>query len=195
MLLFVVAANIGVILYHGDPRQPQAVTMATANAASLSDQKSTEAVSGEGTKEDHHAVEDVRSSQLSPSAENAVNGEVPGSSADYSPYDPLLGLGDSGMGERVETVTLKWGQTAQAAVSSLGVTGSDIDPALRSLREYIDFRRLRPGNTIKARFEQSGRLLTMDIEQGLLQHARTQRVAEQWVAEKIEAPVSTVVQR
>ena len=58
-----------------------------------------------------------------------------------------------------------------AALVSAGATGEDIQGALTSLGQLVDFRRLRPGNVLKARFDAGDRLVSVDVSSSLLERA------------------------
>ncbi|HET6344377.1 MAG TPA: M23 family metallopeptidase, partial [Myxococcota bacterium] len=105
----------------------------------------------------------------------------------------LAGMRAPGVVQRVERVELKRCQTPAAALAALGVASEDIAGALASLTSHIDFRRMRPGDGIKARFDAENRMLYLDISRGLLEQARARRLGDTWAGEKIEVAVDTVV--
>lgn len=109
------------------------------------------------------------------------------------PLDPFAGIRTPGLVQRVERLKLRNGQTPAAALQTLGVTGDEITAALASISNYIDFRRMRPGDDMKARFDASNKLLSLDINRGMLDQARTKRLASGWQGEKVDVQVDTVI--
>ena len=109
------------------------------------------------------------------------------------PLDAEAGLRFPGPIARVEEIALRARQTPAGALQALGVSGEAIQGSLASLSSFIDFRRMRPGDTLKARFDAEDHLLALDVSRGFMEQARTRLQPEGWHGEKIEVAVDTVV--
>ena len=109
------------------------------------------------------------------------------------PFDALAGLRTPGVLQHVENITLRTRQTPAYALVTAGVTQEETHGALQSLTPWIDFRRMRPGDTMKARFDADHHLLSLNVSHGLLEQAITRRTPTGWRAERIEISVDTVM--
>lgn len=162
LLLILIAANIGVVLYHGDPRQilPKSIQKKSATATS--------------------SIDTIQQ-----------NDELMG--PPWPTASDWPGTLSAGLSQRVEELELKSGQTPASALAQIGVSEADIKGALDSVAAHIDFRRMRPGDELRARFDVSGRLALLDIARGALEQARTRRDGLVWNGQRIEITVDEVV--
>jgi murein DD-endopeptidase MepM/ murein hydrolase activator NlpD len=175
ILAGLVAVNLVVIWYHGDPRDNLASREAEAEEPAPR--------SGAQTAE----AESDSSGQLSRLVE-------PGSVSGFSSaIDPLAGMRTPARVKRVEVAGLKRGQTVAAALSSLGAGGEDVQTALASLAGLVSFRSLQPGDLLKARFDANDRLVSVDVHASLLERARAERRDGSWEAAPIDVQVDEVM--
>lgn len=107
-------------------------------------------------------------------------------------YDPTAGLRSPGPVHEVKTVGLRSGQTVAQALLGAGVAMGDINAAIESARGLVDFRRLRPGDTFRARLGAEGGLLALDIRRGPADQVRAELRDGVWHAAKLDIPIDTV---
>jgi murein DD-endopeptidase MepM/ murein hydrolase activator NlpD len=195
-LLFLLGAvNVGVFLYHGDPRE-------RARAAAPHQDPQAESPR-------------PRASQRRAEAKDARLPAVPWQDAgafsefyrtdvladadsDIEPWanpglDSLLGLRTPGPEQRVEVVQLKSGQTVAAALANVGASPQDLAAAIQALQTLVDFRRIRAGHTLKARLDDTGRLLSLGIHQSIAESVEATRTGDVYKAVKVDVPIETVV--
>lgn len=107
-------------------------------------------------------------------------------------FDPAAGARTPGPVQKVTTVGLRPGQTVAQALSVLNVATPELAAALASLRDVVDFRRLRPGHTLRARQDGDGGLLSLDVRRGPADQVRTEKQQGEWRAAKVDIPITTV---
>jgi murein DD-endopeptidase MepM/ murein hydrolase activator NlpD len=160
LLAALLAANVGVFVYHGDPR----------------DQLPSAAGPAQRAKRERKP-------------------QVVNEGAPLPRLDPTVGIHTPGEVQRVATAVLKNGQTVADALIAVGATAADVNAALSSLRGHVDFRRLRPGHVLKARFDRHGAMLSLDVLRGPADKVRANRGAEGYEAQRLEVPVATVTSK
>ena len=195
-LAILIAVNVGVFLYHGDPRErarsaaPPSQTSATANktwrprATQRRADASKRAIptpwaSADNLIDFYSSPVIVDDGEIAPWAVTSI--------------DPLLGVRSQGPLQRIEMVEIKAGQTLGAALASIGASAVDANAAIASLGGLFDFRKLRPGHKLKARMDDGGKLLALGIIQSVADQVETRRSNDSWKAERIDIPVETVV--
>lgn len=107
-------------------------------------------------------------------------------------YDTAAGVRTPGPVQKVTTVGLRQGQTVAQALSVIGVAAPELTAALESLRNVVDFRRLRPGQTLRARQDGEGGLLSLDVRRGPADQVRTEKQDGEWRAAKVDIPITTI---
>jgi murein DD-endopeptidase MepM/ murein hydrolase activator NlpD len=174
------AVNAAVILYHGDPRERMTdrATHATTPAAPES------ALEPDG----HASATDVLQLDVARVAPTDV---ILGTPAVASAIEPIAGMRAPGLVQRVEVLTLRRGQTVAAALTAAGAAADDVARAIDAIQGIIDFRRLRPGNTLKGRFDEGGHLVSLDVHASTLERARARLDGDVWTGEKIAVEVET----
>lgn len=198
-LAILIAVNVGVFLYHGDPRE-RARSAAPAQSESATANKPEKPWRPRATQ---RRAEMSKRNIETPwaSADNVVDFySTPVMTTDDAPapwavtsVDPLLGVRSTGPLQRIEMVEIKAGQTLGAALAAIGASSVDSNAAIASLGGLFDTRKLRPGHKLKARLDEGGKLLALGIIQSIADQVETRRMADGWSAEKIDIPVETVV--
>ena len=182
IVVALIAVNAAVIYYHGDWRvNAVKVVPSTRDTPALG-------LPGQPVQSPKAANPDSvqRGALMSPKDDVLFAAHV-------GQIDPTLGLRSMGVVQRIETVVLKNRQTPASALLTLGVHSDEVSGALTSLTDLIDFRRMRPGDSMKARLDADGGLLSLDVTRGMLEQARTKRGADGWEPERIDVAVDTVV--
>ncbi len=198
LLLILVAVNVGVVFYHGNPWEEL--------QKEKEPKKSALVVESEQTKQREEPAE-VEKSPLEkpalPSIEQVP--EVPElaleaveevKEEDGEPafnLQPRLGLRMPGRIQRVSANRLKAGETVSEALYRQGVGQVTINGLLDSLRTLVDFKRLRAGTKLKARFDAKDQLVSFELRPDLLKHYRADFGEQGWASERIEVPVTPVV--
>jgi murein DD-endopeptidase MepM/ murein hydrolase activator NlpD len=189
ILAALIAINVGVIWYHGDPRDSIQQEKRTTEKVEAETKKA--AVSSESEPK---TVEQESPAELDGPpiglARFVDPSAVPGLTTEL---DPLAGLRSPARVQRVEVLELERGQTVAAALVAGGAAGEDVQSALSSLTDLVDFRSMRPGNVLKARFDGGERLVSVDIHSSLLDRARAERTAGIWSATKLDVEVDETV--
>lgn len=160
-----VVINVGVVAYHGDPRDKFA------------------ALTGD---------ESPAPPKLEARAPTALDGDASAFS-ESDGIDPLLGLRSPRKLQRVASVTLGRGQLPAHALREIGVGDDAIASSFASLNDLVDFRRMRPGHAFEARFSGDDELLSLRVKMSVLEEVETRFDEGEWRAEKIEKQVESVV--
>ncbi len=105
--------------------------------------------------------------------------------------DPLLGLRAPGPIKRVEIIKLRSGQTVAAALSEAGAVPDTVSDALSSMQGLIQFRRLKPGDVLKARFDADDALVSVDVHASLRERIRADRGEPSWTARQLDVTIDT----
>jgi murein DD-endopeptidase MepM/ murein hydrolase activator NlpD len=84
-------------------------------------------------------------------------------------------------------------QTPAGVLSALAVEPATAAAALHSLGEWIDFRKMRPGDLLTARCVDDGGLQELEISRGPIVQVRTRRTADGWHAERVEVVLDTIL--
>lgn len=214
LILGLVAVNVAVVVYHGDPRDrlprpAERAAPARSRAASVVPakddapapsprvlaQRLAERARGElGWVFASAADERLWRAGLihAPAALDALPRELPDTAWAVASLDPTVGLRAPGPVQRVEIVKLKSGQAPAHALASAGISGGEISGALASLAALVDFRRMRPGHQLKARLDETGRLLSLGVAYSVAEEFEARRGTQGWEARRIEIPVETV---
>lgn len=204
VLAVLLAINLAVFFYHGKPwatvgsvssSSPAVAAAPTAVATKAADPSASSAA--DAPQEDPGgSPTTTRATATSASSMRQLDLHLPIAGS----FAPRLGLVPADPVQRVETVTLLPGQAPAVALRKAGVQADDIDAAIRSLQGLVDFRLMRPGHKFKLRLDANGRLLSMDVLQGLLRQTRCEKRGGEWQGvsldikvEAIEAQVSVVV--
>ncbi|MEE8409925.1 MAG: M23 family metallopeptidase [Myxococcota bacterium] len=188
-------ANAAVVLYHGDPRDSVA-----ALSTSTGDKERTTASEA---IEDNQASSE-QSSRVDTAATDApyfsqstetppLELDLPGVPAVSTSLDPLAGMRTPGRIQRVAVLALERGQTVAAAVIDAGARDEEVAGALESLKGLVNFRRLQPGQTLKARFDIDGTLVSLEVHASKIERFRTDFDAGAWSARPVEVHVDTVL--
>ncbi|MCK5687696.1 M23 family metallopeptidase [Myxococcota bacterium] len=214
-----VAVNLGVFAYHGDPRDklPESVKKAREGSSNIAHAKMTDrAIKAQQARKAAHKQSSLASPEVQADVHSNAQAdtqkvespevkEVPTKLADAGstiwhvdefvgpPFDPAFGLRTPGVIQRVEEVKLKSGQTAAAAISALGVKNEEITRVISSLQELVDFRRLRPGYIFKARFDGLDELISLDVISSKINQVRTEKKDSQYVAHQLNIEVDTLL--
>ena len=170
-----ILVNLAVVLYHGDPRPksdptpPQPGPAKAEAAAPIAPGANLPVV-----------LDTVEVTSRSPDTGNRIP-------------DPHTGLRSAGAVQNIQSLVLRAGQTPAAALSGAGIASDDINGAFASLAEWVDFRRMRPGDVLQVRTDAAGALVGLEVSQGRLEQARTRRGETGWQGEKLEVSLDTVV--
>ncbi|MBI3178055.1 MAG: M23 family metallopeptidase [Deltaproteobacteria bacterium] len=105
--------------------------------------------------------------------------------------DPLLGLRVPGPIKRVDLLKLRSGQTVAAALSEVGAADDEVNEALSSMRSLIQFRRLKPGDVLKARFDADDKLVSLDVHANLRERIRADQGEQGWAARPLEVRIDS----
>jgi len=173
-LAVLVAVNIGVIIYHGDPR---------------------DRLPARPTPRVKSAVEPRPRSQAAPLSQSGLAAVTDRQTAPslVAEIQPTQGLRTPSRVQQVLDITLKRGQTVAAALSSAGIRNEEINAALGSLTGVVDFRRLRPGHQLKARLDKDQRLIGLDVHAGPVDRARAHVGQHGWQGHTLDVHVDTLV--
>jgi murein DD-endopeptidase MepM/ murein hydrolase activator NlpD len=106
--------------------------------------------------------------------------------------DPTAGTRTPGPVQKVTTVGLRPGQTVAQALTGAGLAPTDVSAAITSLRDIVDFRRLRPGHTLRARQDGDGALLSLDVRRGPAEQYRAEKAEGAWRAARVDIQITTV---
>jgi murein DD-endopeptidase MepM/ murein hydrolase activator NlpD len=109
------------------------------------------------------------------------------------PEDGRFALHPQQTVQRMARIALRPRQTPAAALAALAVHRGDIQASLVSLGEWLDFRRMRPGDTLKAQFDAQDNMVELEVSRGPLVQARTTRRATGWEGERPEIALDTVL--
>jgi murein DD-endopeptidase MepM/ murein hydrolase activator NlpD len=107
-------------------------------------------------------------------------------------YDPLLGLRNPRRVQRVVTVHLKSGESAAGALKKAGIPPEEARQAIASLKKHIDFRRMQPGQSFKARLDHDERLLSLDVPRNLRERFRTTHTDTTWDVEALPVDIQKI---
>ncbi len=194
LLLLLGAINVAVFLYYGDPRERAREMAPPAPSAESPRQRATQRRAD---------LKDARLpavvwSDAAAFADFHRTGVIADTESEVEPWantglDPLLGLRTPGPEQRVEVVQLKLGQTLPMALAGIGASPQDLASAITALQTLVDFRRLRAGQTLKARLDDSGKLLSLGIHQSIAESVEATRDGEVFKAVKVDVPIETVI--
>ena len=174
-LAVLLATNLAVVLYYGDPRDQ------------LVDDTIVE------TKVDVEADAEGQSKTTEKSATLSAVVELDGVDGFSRTWDATAGMRTPARVQRVAVVGLSKGQTVADAVVATGAQGAAALDALGSLSEVVEFRRLLPGTTLKARFDLADQLISLDIHSGALDRFRAERDSSGWHGAKLKVEVDQVL--
>jgi murein DD-endopeptidase MepM/ murein hydrolase activator NlpD len=202
ILAALLAINIGVFVYHGDPRDrmPQRPSSTRATPAPRPTSRATEPTgAAEPATESTPPTSTVAQAteQTAPPATLATAGIAAVTNPSATPglteaLSPTAGMRTPARVQRVVTTELKRGQTVAAALTSLGVRSEEVTVALASLKGVVDFRRLRPGHSLKARFDADRKLVGLDVQIGLTERARAHKSTTGWQGHPLDVYVDTI---
>jgi murein DD-endopeptidase MepM/ murein hydrolase activator NlpD len=190
-----IAINVAVFAYHGDPRE-----RARASAPPQSEQverpahqRATQRRAATDTRRVPTPWED-----LDAFADFYTSPVLVAENADIEPWvlpvlDPMLGVRTQGPQQRIETVQIKSGQTIGVALAGIGASATDLSAAISALGTVVDFRKLRPGHKLKARLDETGKLLALGLHQSIAEEIEARRAGDSWHAERTNIPVETVI--
>ncbi|MEK7703516.1 MAG: M23 family metallopeptidase [Myxococcota bacterium] len=167
-----VAVNAGVVIYHGDPR--------TSGTGSSPGDKPTPDIRG-----DTSTASDAVPATATPP-------ELVGPPLTTT-FDPRVGLRIPGPVQRVDLIRVRAGESAAQALLGSGAKPAEVECALQSLKPLVDFRRLRPGDEIKARFDAHDALLSVEILRGPLEQTRADLREGVWQAARIDVSTDTIL--
>jgi murein DD-endopeptidase MepM/ murein hydrolase activator NlpD len=202
-----IAINIAVVVYYGDPRemvaqasaldtrvtetpvvaprkQPEAAPVQVAQVT----QPSADITAPKETTEAPQAkVAPVQ--PIQPPAESTVSAlaRLAGS------YNPAAGLKPSSEITDNLRVTLKRGQMPFDALLEVGLDRSQVSGAFNSLGKLVDFRRIRPGHHFTAWITAEGDLRRLDIYQGVLASYQARLNDGVWSANQVSVEKETLV--
>jgi murein DD-endopeptidase MepM/ murein hydrolase activator NlpD len=159
------AANIAVFAYHGDPRSKAAALRAVAAAPTPAP---------------------VARPSAAPAAGDAPQAWAP---------NPNAGSRMPGLVQKVVTVALRPGNTVGQALANAGLAGAEVTAAINALQKQVDLRRLRPGQVLKARQDQAGALVSLDLRKSPVDQVRAEREGGAWQAQRLDVAVATVTGR
>jgi murein DD-endopeptidase MepM/ murein hydrolase activator NlpD len=204
LVLFVallLAANIAVFLYHGDPRHllhrgakpplaaPTSPTPAAAGAAAL-----PSAEPPAGARQLAHVDPTMPLIADDPDAAAAELQRVrQGFVGPPYSLDPLMEVRSPGLVQRVERLPIRNHQTLGQALLAMHIAPQEVQQVLASLRPLVDFRRLRATDVLKACFDAHDTLVSLELSRGPLDQTIARRTGDSWAAERVEIPVDTVV--
>lgn len=216
ILLALVATNIAVVLYHGDPRdhvaksQVERQTVAQPASKAATSKKggpsgsSGMVVPGKKKQRDPRSdvipgVVDPEGTATAPQGDLAALTGIPGSGGNVATsvittaLDPFFGMRAFQAQSRTETITLRRGQMPAHALLAAGVASGDIASAFASLSNVINFRRMRPGDRLNVELTSEGGLLAMDVLMGATEQAHAALTDAGWKAERVVVPIETLV--
>ena len=198
LLLILIAINVGVIFYHGNPWKglPEVQKNSKALVPEKPTRKATRPLKSALEKPALPSVEKVPA--LPEIAQHAENAPALEKNMNAKPIqalglEPRLGLRMPGRIQRVASTRLKAGQTVSQALYDQGVGQVTINTLLDSLRTLVDFKRLRAGTKLKMRFDGQDKLASFELRPDLLKHYRADLGDQDWSSERIEVPVTPVV--
>lgn len=193
-LLGLVGVNVGVVLYHGDPRVhlPEAhAGTPDSNVATKTERPAADAAArADATPRQAQAAKKTAERHAEPKA--ADSGRAPPSWMAEG-LNPLLGVRTPGPVKRVRTAELGPGQTLAQGLAELGIERGQHQPIVQSFKPLVDFRKLRPGHRLKARFGANDQILSVDLARSRLDKVRARYQGEgRWSADALDIPVDTV---
>lgn len=205
-----VAINVAVVVYHGDPREmvaeasslekpetpakPQTAPEKSATAPV----ETTPIVATETEITTSEQSPEPQINQPAPAVEAkpaAVAAETTGSALARLAvsYNPAAGLKPSSEITDNLRITLKRGQMPFDALLEVGLDRSQVSGAFNSLGELVDFRRIRPGHHFTAWITASGDLRRLDIYQGVLASYQARLNDGAWSAHQVSVEKETLV--
>lgn len=194
LLLVLAAINVAVFVYHGDPRKrARSAAPVTPTAESPRQRATQRRAANENSRLPAVPWADAAAFASFYRTDVLENDEGETETWAAPGLDPLLGLRTAGPEQRIAVVQLKAGQTVAAALSGIGASAPDLAAAVASLGQVVDFRRLRPGHTLKARLDDTGRLLALGVHQSIADAVETRRHGDTFEASRVDVPIETVV--
>jgi len=193
--IMVVGLNLAVLLYHGDPRVHFVQAAQAADLVVDAKESSRNRVESIAKGESEDEVLSEKIVHISEPARLRADQEW-GPEVIVSPpntlatsYGILNGVRTSTGYDSVSTVVLKSGQTPAGALYDAGLAGADVRAILASLKPFVDFRRLRPGNYFSLFFDETNELQSVELYRGILEQTLATRTVNGWNTEPVEVPV------
>ena len=109
------------------------------------------------------------------------------------PEDARFALRSAQVVQRVARIELRVRQAPAHALATLGISRDVTHAALASLGEWVNFRHMRPGDVLKARFDAQDNLVELEVSRGPIVTARTRRGAHGWEGEQPDVAIDTVL--
>ena len=204
-----VAVNIAVVVYYGDPREMVAQASAIEKVETKSEPpvvaqkpllaqadttKTTLQTPTTPAEQVPVAAEPVATPVVeAPVVEAPAESTVSALARLAGSYNPAAGLKPSSEITDNLRITLKRGQMPFDALLEVGLDRSQVSGAFHSLGELVDFRRIRPGHHFTAWITASGDLRRLDIYQGVLASYQTRLHDGVWSAHQVEVEKETLV--
>lgn len=92
----------------------------------------------------------------------------------------------------LRTLRMRYGWTLGQTLAEAGLAPDDVTAVLRSLQPFVDFRRLRAGNSLVVRRRADGEVLSFVLQRSLNDRVHVSRAVEGWHAERMDVAVETV---
>jgi murein DD-endopeptidase MepM/ murein hydrolase activator NlpD len=184
-----VAINVAVFVYHGDPRRligkapTQSQGPSPRGQASLFGPMRPRLTWGTLLMGTAHAQEPDTAQAPAP---------VP-LYGPAQPLDPLADLRSPGLVQRVEVVQLRDRRTASHALTDGGARPKDVRAAVQALSQAVDLHRLRTSDLFKMKFDGSGALMSVELARGPMERILVSRQDNVFVATKQAIAVDTLV--
>jgi murein DD-endopeptidase MepM/ murein hydrolase activator NlpD len=182
LVALLIAVNIAVFIYHGDPRdlltKPQHAPSSAWHPARL--------VMG-------YAHAQTHPSGWAPTTSHAPKATPTTTMGPLYPIDPLAELRSPGMVQRLEVVRMGEQRTASHALIDGGVRPKDVKAALLALGHVVDLHRLRASDQFKMRFDAAGELVSVELTRGPLEHIMVTRQDGAFVGTRQAIGVDTLV--
>jgi len=189
-----IALNVAVVVYHGDPRDM------VAHASELEKTRSTT----KSPKPSRAPAPELSALQKPAAPVDAKEPEVVSETEPAAPapakvtestqaalarlagnYNPAAGLVASSEITDNLRITLKRGQMPFDALVEVGLNRAQVSSAFNSLDGLVDFRRVRPGDQFTAWITGVGDLRGLDIYQGVLANYQTRLKNKVWSAHQV----------
>lgn len=198
-----IAINIAVFVYHGDPRRlvrPKAApAQVPGQPAPQQGAARPQAPAPSHLDARRHAwrwtdlwMKEARAADGGPAEAPVLR--VPAAQVGPSyPINPLADLRSPGVVQRVEVVQLRDRRTASHILADAGVRSKDVRAAVAALGRAVDLHRLRPSDAFKMRFDGSGELISVELMRASLERILVSREDNVFVATRQAIAVDTLV--
>lgn len=187
-MAILIAINIAVFMYHGDPRNLLHRPKPGPPSGLLTGLWMGTAHAGRGPEADAPGDDGVHPDARATKLSHAVPFVGP-----MYGVDPIAELRTPGMVQRLEVVTLGERRTASHALMDGGARPQDVKAALTALAHVVDLHRLRGTDVFKMRFDAAGQMVSVELLRGPLEHIVLSRQDGSYVGTRQTISVDTMV--